>query len=343
MKNVHLITGGNGFLGNMIANRLLEKGERVRVLDIWDFPGRSADIEYVHCDIMDRDGVRRAMQDVSVVHHNAALVPLTKSSQGFRKINRDGSRIVAEEAVGAGVDAFIYMSSSAIFGKGKSPITQATALNPIEPYGASKLAGEAAVREVVSESGMPLIVVRPRTIIGNGRMGIFQILFDWIGEGRRIYIIGPGDNLFQFVHVHDLIDFYMLALAGQKPGDYNVGTDRFSTLKEDLQALIRHAGTTSRVVGLPVASSIMALGLLDKLGISPLTKWHYNSYHIPFHFDVSEPLAMGWKPRYSNVEMMTEAYDWYRENPDTREAEHGASVHRKSVAAGFLNLLRRLS
>ena len=343
MKNVHLVTGGNGFLGHLIARCLLEQGERVRVLDIWDFPERSRDIEFVDCDITDRDGVARAMRDVSVVHHNAAVVPLVNSPQQFSRINRDGSRIAAEEAMRAGVDAFIHMSSSAVFGQAKSPVTKATEFSPIEHYGASKLESETAVRETFSETGLPLIVIRPRTIIGIGRLGIFQILFDWIGEGRRIYIIGPGDNLFQFVHPRDLIDFYMLALASQKPGDYNVGTDRFSTLREDLQALIEHAGSASRIVGLPIGASMLLLQLFDKLGISPLVKWHYRSYHKPFHFDISELLAMGWKPRYSNVEMMIESYDWHQENPDAGSTAPGASIHRKPVAGGILNLLRRLS
>ena len=343
MRNVHLVTGGNGFLGHLIARRLLESGEQVRVLDIWDSPDRPADIEFINCDITDKDGVKDAMRDVSVVHHNVAVVPLAKSPQRFVRVNRDGSRIAAAAAAEAGVDAFIHMSSSAVFGKAACPITQDTGLNPIEPYGRSKLESEKAVRAACSESGLPLMVIRPRTIIGEGRLGIFQILFDWIGEGRRIYMIGRGDNRFQFVHAHDLMDFYMLALSLQRPGDYNVGTDRFATLREDLQALIRHAGSASRVVGVPAGPAIMTLRLLDRMRMSPLAPWHYETYHIPFHFDVSDLLAMGWKPRYSNIEMLAESYDWLRDNPDGADAAHGTSIHRRPVAGGILNLLRRLS
>ena len=79
------------------------------------------------------------------------------------------------------------------------------------------------------------------------------------------------------------------------------------------------------------------------MGMSPLTSWHYRSYHKPFHFDVSELLGMGWKPKYSNVEMLTESYDWFQENPDIRNMQHGHSIHRKKVAGGILELLRRLS
>ena len=81
MAQTHLVTGGSGFLGNLIARRLLERGEKVKILDIWEDPSRPREIEYIHCDICDRDGVAKAMQGVDVVHHNVALVPLTKSGE----------------------------------------------------------------------------------------------------------------------------------------------------------------------------------------------------------------------------------------------------------------------
>ena len=79
----HLVTGGSGFLGNLIARRLHSRGQRVKVLDIWEDPTRPKEIEFIHCDICDRDGVGKAMCGIEVVHHNAALVPLTKSGARF--------------------------------------------------------------------------------------------------------------------------------------------------------------------------------------------------------------------------------------------------------------------
>ncbi|HWY78410.1 MAG TPA: NAD-dependent epimerase/dehydratase family protein, partial [Verrucomicrobiae bacterium] len=95
---LHLVTGGSGFLGNLIARRLLGRGDRVRILDIWKDPTLPDDIEFVNCDILNRAGVAEAMRGVDVVHHNVALVPLTKSGARFLKVNMDGSRIAAEEA-----------------------------------------------------------------------------------------------------------------------------------------------------------------------------------------------------------------------------------------------------
>lgn len=341
---MHLITGGSGFLGNLIARRLHQRGEKVRILDVWEDPKRPRDIEFVHCDIRDREGVRRAMQGIEIVHHNVALVPLTKANDQFWNVNVEGARLATEEAARAGVRCFVHMSSSAIFGLPKHcPIGDATPTAPVEPYGRAKLAGELAVRQVCQREDLPLIVIRPRTILGEGRLGIFQILFRWISEGRDVYVIGPGTGEFQFVHALDLMDAYMLALDTGKPGIYNVGTNRFGSLRGALERLILHAGTKSRVRSLPERLTIGALRTLDLLRLSPLAPWHYLTYHKPFHFDVSKLVELGWKPRYSNDEMLAESYDWFSSHRiDSAQAGPG-SPHRKAVREGVLWLVRQFS
>ena len=341
---IHLVTGGCGFLGHLIVRRLLEKGERVRALDIWVSPDQPGDAEFVNCSVLDRDGVARAMRGVGIVHHNAALVPLTKSGAQFAEVNRDGSRVVAEEAVRAGVDAFAYMSSSAVFGKPpRCPITVDTPLAPFESYGESKLAGERAARETCAAAGMTFIAVRPRTILGRGRLGIFQTLFDWIGEGRKIYVLGNGGNRYQFVHADDLLDCYMLALAREQSGDYNIGAAEFRTLREDLEALIVRANSSSRVVPVPAAPAVFALRALDALGLSPLGPYHYTMYSRDVWFDLSPALALGWKPRHSNIEMFWESYRWFLENRERLAREKAMSPHRSPLREGALGILRRLS
>jgi nucleoside-diphosphate-sugar epimerase len=340
----HLITGGSGFLGNLIARRLHERGETVRILDIWDDPSRPKAIEFVKCDIRDASGVARAMQGVEIVHHNVALVPLTKAGPEFQSVNVEGSRIAAEQAVKAGVKTFIHMSSSAIFGAPKRcPVTNDSPMTPVEIYGRAKLAGELAVREICAQGNLPLIVIRPRTILGEGRLGIFQVLFQWISENRKIYVIGDGNEKFQFVHAHDLMDAYLLAMDAGKPGVYNVGAARFGTLREVLEHVIAHARSTSRVASLPAGLTINTLRVLDWLRLSPLAPWHYLTYHKAFHFDVQPLLELGWKPRYSNDEMFRESWDWFVKNRDRLAAEAAASPHRSVVKQRLLGLLKRFS
>lgn len=338
----HLITGGSGFLGNLIARRLLEAGEEVRVLDIWKDSSQPKEIEFINADIRDVDKLIQAIRGCEYVHHNVALVPLTKSGKEFWDVNVNGSRVTAEVAKKQGIPNFIHMSSSAIFGAPMElPITSKTKTHPIEIYGRGKLAGELEVKQTLANSDTNLVIIRPRTILGPGRLGIFQILFEWISEGRNVYTIGNGNNLFQFVHAHDLMDAYMVALKAQQSLELNVGTKDFGTLREALENLIQHAQSDSRVVGLPAVPAISALKLADALRISPLAPWHYLTYHKPFYFDL-EPLSeLGWTSNYSNDRMLSEAYDAFKsKSVNTIGAK---SPHRKAISGGVLNLLKKFS
>lgn len=330
-------------MGHIIARRLLEQGEHVRVLDIWDSPDRPSEVEFFNCNILDRDGVAKAMRDVAVVHHNAALIAMSKSTSMMDKVNRYGSRVIAEEAVRSGVGAFINMSTTAVYGRPEGIIMKDTPVSPVDTYGRTKFESERETQSVCGRVKMLHIVIRPCPILCNGRLGIYQMLFEWIRESRKIYILGKGGNRIQFVHAHDLIDFYMLVLQEQKSGVYNVGAKDYGTLREDLTNLIARIGSRSRVVGIPVAPAVAALRVLYWLGLSPVTPWHYRTYHVDFHFDINKLLDTGWCPRYSNLDMLFESYSWYEQNRDRLLADKISSSHRKPVREGVLSLLRRIS
>ena len=101
-------------------------------------------------------------------------------------------------------------------------------------------------------TGLDVSIVRPRTILGHGRLGIMAILFEFVAEGAPVFVLDGGHNRYQFVHAEDLADACLL--AGDRPGaeTYNIGTTEFGTMRETLQALVDHAGTGSRVRSLPV-------------------------------------------------------------------------------------------
>jgi nucleoside-diphosphate-sugar epimerase len=345
----HLITGGSGFIGNLVARRLRERGEEVRILDIWSDPSRGKDIEYIESSVLNRDGVAAAMQGVGMVHHNAALVAQTDAGKEYWNVNVEGTRIVVEEAAKAGVKMLVHVSSTAAYGiPPKGAITAETPLRPVEPYGISKLAGEQIAEELCKANDISLITIRPRATLGAGRMGIFQILFEWIRDNRNVYVIGSGDIRFQFIHAHDLMDFYMLALEAGQCGTYNVGTDQFGTLRGDLEELIRYAGSSSKVKSLPETLTINALRALHALRVSPLVPWHYLTYHKECYFDVAPLLAMGWRPRYSNAAMLHESYDWYRTHARGAKADAtvegtAGSPHRSPLRQGALWLVKQMS
>lgn len=342
--STHLVTGGSGFVGSNIARLLHERGETVRVLDVWKEENLPSGVEFFNVDINDAAGVVRAMQGVDYVHHNVALVPLAKAGQRFWTVNVEGTRTALEAAHRTGVKMFCHMSSSAVFGSPESmPITNDTSLAPIEIYGRAKLAAENLVKQAGRE-GMRVSCIRPRTIVGTGRLGIFEILFDWIYDGANIFIMGSGDQLFQFIHVDDLSEVSIQSCLKEKSGLFNVGAQEFGTLRQDLGALIAHAGTKSRVKSLPIGLAIGALTALDKMRLSPLGPWHYLTYHKPFYFDIQPTMdALDWQPRYGNVEVLTRAYDWYVAHRKDDAAGDMVSFHKKPVKQGILRLLKAIA
>lgn len=337
---VHLVTGGAGFLGTLITERLRARGATVRSLDLWRDPDAHPDVDLRIGDVRDRAFVADAMTGVDVVHHAAALVPLTKSGPEFDSVNVGGSRIVAEEAARAGVRAFVHISSSAVYGRPVDhPITSATPARPVEIYGRAKLAGEEAVQDVLRDGDVRLLIIRPRTILGRGRLGLYAWLFRWIRDGRGFYVIGRGDNPFQYVHADDLLDAWLLLLDEDQQGVFAVGTDDYGTFRQGLERLIAHAGTGSRVRSVPARPAVTALKVLDRLNLSPLAPWHYLTVDAPFACDVGPLLELGWTPRWSNDAMLAACYDeWLREGDSD-----GGSAHRRPVREGLLGLLRRVS
>ena len=339
----HLITGGCGFLGSFIAKSLIDMGEEVYVLDVVDDPLRNPKAKYIQCDILNYDKLLSACEGMDFVHLNAALVPLKKAGDRFWEVNVQGTKNVLQACKATNIKHLAHMSSSAVFGnvtEADCPIqTDPNNLHPIEIYGESKHAAELIIKQEMQISdGLSCSIIRPRTIIGTERLGIFQILFEWISEGRNIYIIGNGKNLFQFAHVDDLVFASIQSCLQRSKSILNIGTDKFGTLRECLSNLCKAAGSKSKVVGIPTWLAIPALYILDKTKLSPLGPWHYLTYHKPYYFDLSHSKkAIGWQPKYSNDSMLIESYRWYLENKNklNEQRSKNKSAHRGTLKQGI--------
>jgi nucleoside-diphosphate-sugar epimerase len=143
----------------------------------------------------------------------------------------------------------------------------------MEPYGKAKLAGETLCREY-ARRGLDVSIIRPRTIMGHGRLGIFQILFKWIFQGSNVPVFNNGRNVYQFVHADDLAEAAILAGQRKGPETYNCGAAKFGTMRDALENLCRVANTGSRVRSLPMAPMVAIMEISSKLGLSPLaTFW----------------------------------------------------------------------
>jgi len=338
---VSLVTGGSGYFGSLLVRRLLTAGHTVRVLDLQDADDRPADVEFVGGDIRDAATVERALVGIDVVFNNVAQVPLAKDPVLLRTVNVDGTKLLLDSASRRGVRKIVHTSSSAVFGiPAANPVLPSTVPSPVEAYGHAKLAAEWACLDAAAH-GLDVSIVRPRTILGHGRLGIFGILFDWIADGADVFVLGDGSNRYQFVHADDLAEICLLASQHEGPLILNAGTDRFGTMRESLESLCRHAGTGAGVRSLPARPTSVAMRAAAALHLAPFAPYHWIMYSKSLWFDIEHARsALGWQPTFSNEEMFAASYDWFLEHrAATNDA--GASHHRTTAKQGALRLVKR--
>ena len=331
-----LVTGGAGYFGSLLVTRLREEGRRVRVFDL-NAPDDAAGLEVVRADIRDPSAIKRACEGIDVVHHNVAMAPLAKDKHAFQTVNRDGTRNMLEAAKAAGVRKVIAMSSSAVFGApARNQVDEKTTPRPGEDYGRAKLEAE-GLCHAYSREGLDVTIIRPRTIMGHGRLGIMQILFEWIRQGKNVPVFDGGGNVYQFVHADDLAAACLAAAKRPGPETYNIGAAEFGTMRETLEGLIAHAGTPSRVVSVPSKPAEAMMRVTSRLGWSPLGAYHALMYGKSMYFDLAKARReLGYAPRFGNVEMFCESYDWYVAHRDKVLARRDASHHRSAVRQGIL-------
>ncbi len=335
-----LVTGGSGYFGSLLVRRLLAAGHDVRVLDLHDADDRPSGVEMVIGDVRERTSVAQAVEGVDLVFHNVAQVPLARDDELLRTVNVDGTQLLLAEARRAGVAKVVHTSSSAVFGVPRSnPVLPTTVPSPAEAYGHAKLAAEWACLDATAH-GLDVSIVRPRTIVGHGRLGIFGILFDWIADGVDVPVLGRGDNRYQFVHADDLAEVCLLAALRPGPMIVNAGTDRFGTMRESLESLCRHAGTGARVRSLPATATSIAMRAAASMGIAPFAPYHWIMYSKSMWFDIDHAReALGWQPRFSNDEMFAASYDWFVANR-AHTARDGVSHHRTTAKQGALRAVK---
>jgi nucleoside-diphosphate-sugar epimerase len=340
------ISGGAGFLGLHLARRLVADGQAVRTLDVAPLgdPLLEGSVEELRGDVRDPRASHGLVDDVDVLVHAAAALPIRGGRDEIFSVNVDGSARVLAAALEAGVPRVVFVSSTAVYGVPRAhPISEDFPLVGVGHYGASKIEAERVCTEFVRR-GLDAVIVRPKTFIGPERLGVFEILFDWIHDGRRIYVLGDGSNRYQLLAVDDLVDAILLtAVLGGVAGEtVNIGATDFGTVRSDLGALIAHAGSPSRITSVPARPAEAALRALERARLSPLAEWHYRTAHRDSFVDVAKAeRLLGWRPRLSNAKALIRAYDWYLAHRGSLGA--AGTTHRVPWDQQALALLKRVS
>jgi len=339
-----LITGGSGFLGINLVRCLLGKGYDISVIDFAPFSYKDCKnaIRMIDGDIRDIGKVQEAMQGVNMVVHCAAALPLYSEKDIF-STDIQGTKNVISTAKEFGVERFVHISSTAVYGVPHiHPIYEDHPAIGVGPYGKAKIQAEEVCLEF-RKDGMTVPIIRPKSFVGPERLGVFALLYDWAYTGHNFPILGKGNNPYQLMDVADLCEAIYLCLTlpqDQANDTFNIGAKEFTTLKEDFQAVLDTAGHGKRMISIPVGPAIAILKLLEKMGISPLYQWIYDTVFRESFVSIEKAeRKLGFNPVYSNKDALIRNYNWYVEHIDDFQGQAGVS-HRVPWKQGALALAK---
>jgi nucleoside-diphosphate-sugar epimerase len=341
-----LVTGGSGFFGGVLKRRLLEEGVGCVSLDLHPDTDAHPSLVSIRGDVRDQELLDRLFHrfHFSAVFHCAALLAHdVRDRELLWSSNVEGTERVAEAAVRHHHPRVVFISSNCLWASPfNRPVTETDQPEPHEIYGRSKWAAEQGLTRITA--GHNLVILRTPTIIGPGRLGLLSILFDFILEGRRVWVVGRGTNRYQFVYARDLADACLLALAPHANGIFNVGSDHVPTLRDTYQHVIDRAGTRARVASLPAGLTLPIMRAAHFAGLSPLGPYQYRMIAESFEFDTQKiKTTLGWKPTRTNGEMLFEALDYYRAHRSELTDPSTLSAHRQPARMGIIRLLKQLS
>jgi len=345
MSERWVVTGASGFLGYHMCKFLVKKRVKCIGVDInpFEFEDLKGKVEFYRADIRDFEKMKEITRGADVIMHGAAALPRWPKDKIW-DVNVNGTKTLLEAALTNRVPRFIFISTTAVYGIPRvHPIAEDYPLTGVGPYGESKVAAERLCEEY-RKKGLIVSILRPKTFVGSVRLGIFSILFDWVYRGKNIPIIGSGNNRYQLLDVDDLVEaIWLVAHAPPEIANdvYNVGAEKFGTIRTHVQTLLDYRGR-GRIIPLPALPIKIALRILEKLGLSPLYEWAYETVDKDHYVSIEKiKKKLGWKPRKSSEEALLDSYRWYEKHRKDVEGKRGVT-HTAQWDEGVLGIIRDL-
>jgi UDP-glucose 4-epimerase len=311
-KQRALVTGGAGFIGSHVTERLLKEGHDVTVVDNFS-TGRTANLDHLknypglhiyEADIADHDKVAPLFKDVDWVFHFAALadiVPSIQNPAAYHHANVDGTFSALEAAKAANVKRFLYAASSTCYGiPDNYPTPETAEIRPMYPYAMTKYIGESYVRYWGQLYHLPCISLRMFNVYGprsrtSGTYGaVFGVFLAQKLAGKPFTIVGDGKQTRDFTFVTDVVDAFITAAKSSLTGKvFNVGSDHTYSVNRLAELLGNPAG----IIHIPKRPGEPDCTLADITRIKT---------------------ELGWKPKISleaGVKIMLENIDYWRQAP----------------------------
>ncbi|MFB7831569.1 NAD-dependent epimerase/dehydratase family protein [Streptomyces sp. NPDC056056] len=311
-----VVTGGAGMLGSTLIDRLLGDGRQVHCVDLRAPRTEHENLTHTVSDVRDAVTMKRVTADADVVVHCAAALPSYPADM-IRSVIVGGTEAVLTAAEANAVPRVVHISSTAVYGLPKVvPTPEEYPREPVDTYSAAKAEAE-EVAERFRGREMCVPILRPKTFLGPGRMGLFAMLFEWAEEGRHFPVLGRGDVRIQMFDVDDLVDAVVTAMdapAAKADDTFNLGATSFGTIREDFQAVLDAAGHGKRVRSMPARPALAALSLLQRSGLSPVYgRLLHKLLDDSFVSTDKARDVLGFRPKHSNQDAILRTFAWWRE------------------------------
>jgi len=286
-----LITGSSGFLGLKLCSILSKSSHYITALDLKVPTEKFENINYETSSINEylRNNVEK-LKNFDLIIHTASILPFKSNKDELIETNIKTTLNLVKHISNLQNTFFIYISSSGVYGQPfEVPVTTTTGFNPLDLYAETKITSENNIKNYLEKESFAII--RPRTILGNNRKGIFEIFFKLIKFNIPIPLPNNGIQKIQFVEVEDLARLIIHIGDNQYFGEWPAGAPEPDSLINHLNSLGEKLGKKIFTFNVNPKLFYFFGVLLIKLKIINFTKWHFGSFPYDFYFDSK------WKPR----------------------------------------------
>jgi dihydroflavonol-4-reductase len=304
-----LVTGGTGFIGSHLVKNLLNIGKEVKVLTRKERK-ISAPVEVVIGDITDFNSLKRAVKDVDIVFHLAAVTSGSKiSERAYWEVNVKGTENIIKASVNQ-VEKFILCSTAKVLGPSVKPLNENSLPNPMTIYEKTKLESEKIAVKYFGEKSSKLVIVRPSFTYGPGSHPMLNLL-KFIKKSKFII---AGKNLIQPVYVDDLVSFFLLCLKKKISGCYIVAGNAPLTMENFIKTIEKFLNEKSKFHLSPffIPAAKLLLPLFSKYFELNISSEMLNSFRYSYVYDTSKAKKVGWTPKINVNEGIKRTVEWFK-------------------------------
>ena len=282
-----LVTGGAGFIGSHLVDRLIQEGHEVVVVDNLSTGKRrnlNRAARFVKLDIQS-SGLERVLRNERphMVMHLAAQMDVRKSVEDpmfDAQVNVLGTLNVLQQSIKHGVRKVVFSSSGgAIYGEQEIyPAPESHVTRPLSPYGVSKLCGEQYLSYYQRVNGLQIVSLRYANVYGprqdpEGEAGVVAIFIQKLLNNEQAIVNGNGRQTRDFVYVEDVVEANLAAMGQDIQGTYNVGTGEETSVNDLLGILVRHTNSTCKEVHGPAKGGEQARSVIDSGKLRQELSW----------------------------------------------------------------------